>query len=558
MIKIFINSRPRDINISLGEAINVSELDNISFQIDLDGIPPKVYIEDYKVYLERKNNFFVSQKHQFFRESFGLSYLRIYHNNEVYEYIFNVLAEKVTSDQAQAIIEYVYAKNPNLLKVNLSRTTIQQNLVRDEDTHFESFLDFTQSFINYLDSKKSYLKNLVKMKSISKKEINNNRTNQIIDPEDVLFNLDKIYQDNTSSDIYINRNYYSASNLPSNSLTETFDFKDNQIILSGLIYTQINLKKFLDILNGIDLINPVNSDKEYSIFSSYTNNRHDISKVILKITSVGLIKRITLILKEIEYYIHFFKNTLKVSHKRPIYPEFTKLTMVNPFYKDIFLKIKNIYECGAFGIEGVTAKIKIRSMSKIYEFFCLYKMIESFENLGFFIKQEIKDGDIPQTITMERDDKILTIYYEKLIHYVDVLNKEESGLVSVNHSHKDKDYNFYNPDYIIEIYDKNSSNIFYYILDAKFRKSRNLINDNTLMKIKGKYFENLRYFNCKNNTLSNRNILGNIILYQGLDDFNLYENKHLSDFVSIPLFEAKSLYENIDQKFMNDLIRYTD
>lgn len=558
MIKIFINSQPRDINISLGEAINVSELDNISFQIDLDGIPPKVYIEDYKVYLERKNNFFVSQKHQFFRESFGLSYLRIYHNNEVYEYIFNVLAEKVTSDQAQAIIEYVYAKNPNLLKVNLSRTTIQQNLVRDDDTHFESFLDFTQSFINYLDSKKSYLKNLVKIKSISKKEINNNRTNQIIDPEDVLFNLDKIYQDNTSSDIYINRSYYSASNLPSNSLTETFDFKDNQIILSGLIYTQINLKKFLDILNGIDLISPVNSDKEYSVFSSYTNNRHDISKVILKITSVGLIKRITLILKEIEYYIHFFKNTLKVSHKRPIYPEFTKLTMVNPFYKDIFLKIKKIYECGAFGIEGVTAKIKIRSMSKIYEFFCLYKMIESFENLGFFIKQEIKDGDIPQTITMERDDKILTIHYEKLIHYVDVLNKEESGLVSVNYSHKDKDYNFYNPDYIIEIYDKNSSNIFYYILDAKFRKSRNLINDNTLMKIKGKYFENLRYFNCKNNTLSNRNILGNIILYQGLDDFNLYENKHLSDFVSIPLFEAKSLYENIDQKFMNDLIRYTD
>lgn len=558
MIKIFINSQLRDINISLGEAINVSELDNILFQIDLDGIPPKVYIEDYKVYLERKNNFFVSQKHQFFRESFGLSYLRIYHNNEVYEYIFNVLAEKVTSDQAQAIIEYVYAKNPNLLKVNLSRTTIQQNLVRDDDTHFESFLDFTQSFINYLDSKKSYLKNLVKMKSIYKKEINNNGTNQIIDPEDVLFNLDKIYHDNTSSDIYINRNYYSASNLPSNSLTETFDFKDNQIILSSLIYTQINLKKFLDILNGIDLINPVNSDKEYNSFSSYSNNRHDISKVILKITSVGLIKRITLILKEVEYYIHFFKNILKVSHKKPIYPEITKLTMVNPFYKDIFLKIKNIYECGAFGIDGVTAKIKIRSMSKIYEFFCLYKMIDSFENLGFFIKQEIKNGDIPQTITMERDDKILIIYYEKLIHYVDVLNKKESGLVSVNYYHKDKDYNFYNPDYVIEIHDKVSSNIFYYILDAKFRKSRNLINDSTLLKIKGKYFDNLRYFNCKNNTLSNRNILGNIILYQGLDDFQLYENQNLSDFVSIPIFEAKSLYENIDQKFMNDLIRYTD
>lgn len=557
MIKILINGQPRDINRSYGETINVFELDYVSLQLDLDGMRPEVYIEDYEVTLEKKNKSFFSEKHQFFRESFGLSYLRIYHNNEVYEYIFNVLAAKVTSDQAQAIIEYVYEKNPNLLKVNLSRTTIQQNLVKDEDTQFESFLDFTQSFINFLDSKKSYLKNLIKKKSVSKKEVYDNGTNKIIDPEDVIFNLDKIYQDNTSSDIYINRNYYSASNLPSNSLSETFDFKENQIILSSLIYTQVNLKKILDILTGIDLVSPVNSDKEYNKFFSYVN-KNDISKVILKVTSVGLLKRITLILKEIEYYIHFFKNVLKVSHKGPIYPKITKLTLANPFYKDIFLRIKYIYECGSFGLDGISAKIKIRSMSKIYEFFCLYKMIESFKSLGFFIKKEIKDGDIPQIIIMDRDDKKITIYYEKLIHYIENINKEESSLVSINYYHKDKEYSYYNPDYIVEIEDKISSNLFYYILDAKFRKSRNLISDNTLLKTKGKYFDNLRYFNCKNNTLSNGNILGNIILYQGQESFHLYENNHLSDFVSLPLFEVRSLCENIDQKFIKDLIRYTD
>lgn len=554
-MKIFINGKPKDLSRSFGEVINVFELDYISIQLDLDDNRPEVYIEDYEVSLDQKNKSFVSQRHQFFRESFGLSYLRIYHNDEKYEYIFNVLAEKVTSDQAQSIIKYVYEKNPNLLKVNLSRTTIQQNLVRDEDTHFESFLDFTQSFINFLDSRKFYLINLINKKSISKKEIIANRTNKIIDPEDVLLNLDKIYQDNTSSDIYINRNHYSASNLPSEYLSETFDFKDNQIILSSLIYTQINLKKILDIINGIDLINPINSDKEYNEFSS----RNDISRVILKVTSFGLLKRITLILKEIEYYTHFFKNVLKVSHKGPIYPQITKLTLANPFYKEIFLKIRNIYECGAFGMQGISAKIKIRSMSKIYEFFCLYKMIESLENLGFSIDEEYKSGDIPQIIKLSRDDKFIKIYYEKLINYIDNENLEYSTLVSTNYYHQgNKKYNYYNPDYVIEIEDKKSSKVFYYIIDAKFRSSRNLKADNTLQKTKGKYFDNLRYFDHRNNTLSNSNILGNILLYQGHENFGLYEDIHLKGFVSLPLFEARSLYENLDEKFISDLIKYTD
>lgn len=554
-MKIFINGKPKDLLRSFGEVINVFELDEVFIQLDIDGNKPEVYIEDYEVSLEQKNNSFVSPKHQFFRESFGLSYLRVYHNDKQYEYIFNVLAKKVTSDQAQSIIKYVYEKNPNLLKVNLSRTTIQQNLVQDEDTHFESFLDFTQSFINFLDSRKFYLRNLINKKSVNRKEIIANRTNKIIDPEDVILNLDKIYQDNTSSDIYINRNYYSASNLPSEYLSETFDFKDNQIILSSLIYTRTNLKNILDVIHGIDLSNPINSDKEYNELSS----RNDISRVILKVTSSGLLKRITLILKEIEYYTHFFKNILKVSHKGPIYPQITKLTLANPFYKDIFLKIRNIYECGAFGMQGISAKIKIRSMSKIYEFFCLYKMIESLENLGFSIEEEHKSGDIPQIIKLSRDDKSIKIYYERLINYIDNESLEDSTLVSTNYYHQGKKkYNYYNPDYVIEIEDKKTSKLFYYIIDAKFRSARNLKLDNTLQKTKGKYFDNLRYFDHRNNTLSNSNILGNILLYQGSENFRLYENSHLNGFVNLPLFEARSLYENLDANFISDLIKYTD
>lgn len=559
MIKIFIKDVARDLTGSLGDIIDIYELDFVSFQLNLAGSLPRVYIEDYEVVIERKNNFFISEKYQFFRESFGLSSVRIYYGDQVFEYVFNVLAEKVTCDQAESIIEYVYKKNPNLLKVNFSRTSVEKSLIRDESTHFESFLDFSQSLINYLDSKKTTLSKLVKKKFIIQKNIVGNHVNKQINPEEVICNIDKLYQDNTSSEIIINRNYYSSDGLKYDSLNETYDFTENKAILSGLIYTKLNLNKILDVIDGINLSESSNSDKEYSSFEKKDNYRKDISKVILKVTSGGILQRVLFLLKEIEYYIHFFKNKLNISYTGPVYPKLSKLTINHPFYNEIFNKIRYIYECGTFGLSDVVAKIKIRSMSKIYEFFCLYKLVEVFEKIGFILTNEIKEGYISKEIILYKDNKVIHLYYEKFINYIDKLPANTSDLVSINYDHSKRDkYNYYNPDFVILIKDIDKIHGSYYIFDAKFRRFENLKKDQVLKEIKFKYFDNIRYLDCDKRILSNRNILGNFILYQGNKNLSLFENIHLKKFISLPLFEIISLNENIDESFIKNLISYIE
>lgn len=559
MIKIFINGVARDLTGSLGDTIDIYELDFVCFQLNLQGSLPRVYIEDYEVVIERKNNSFFSEKYQFFRESFGLSYVRIYYGNQVFEYAFNVLAKKVTCDQAESIIEYVYKKNPNLLKVSFSRTSVEKSLIRDESTHFESFLDFSQSLINYLDSKKILLSKLVKKKFIIEKNIVGNHVNKQINPEDVICNIDKLYQDNTSSEIIINRNYYSSDGLKYDYLNETYDFTENKAILSGLIYTKLNLNKILDVIDGINLSESSNSDKEYCSFEKKEHYRRDISKIILKVTSGGILKRLLFLLKEIEYYIHFFKNKLGISYNGPVYPKLSKLTQDYPFYKEIFNKIRYIYECGTFGLSDIVAKIKIRSMSKIYEFFCLYKLVDVCEKIGFTLISEVKIGDIPKEIILSNGNKIIHLYYEKIIHYIHNLPDKISDLVSINYDHeKREEYNYYNPDFIVLIKDVDKMHGSYYIFDAKFRRLENLKRDQTLKKIRFKYFENIRYFDCNRKTLSNRNILGNFILYQGNENLSLFENIHLNEFISLPLFEIISLNENLAESFIENLISYTE
>ena len=198
-------------------------------------------------------------------------------------------------------------------------------------------------------------------------------------------------------------------------------------------------------------------------------------------------------------------------------------------------------------------------MSKIYEFFCLYKLVEVFEKIGFTLISEIKDGDIPKEIVMNKGDKFIHLYYEKIIDYIDNLPTNTSGLVSVDYEHSKRDkYNYYNPDFVILIKDANKNHGSYYIFDAKFRRIENLKKDQVLKEIKYKYFDNIRYLDCDKKTLSNKNILGNFILYQGDKNLSLYENIHLKDFISLPLFEIISLNESLDDSFIEKLISYTE
>ena len=557
MIKIIINDKPID-EVSIGKVIDINELDKVTFQIDLDLVAPKLFIEDYEVLLKKNKYFFSSESYQFFRESFGLSYIRIYTDKEVYEYVFNVLAQKITCDQAHSIIQYVYLKNPNLLKINFSRTTLEQSLVRDEDTQFESFLDFSQSLITYLDNRKENLKKFIKKQLLSKKKSSENHINQDIHPEDVLFNLDKLFQDNNSSEILINGKFYSSNNLPATVLIDTFDFKENQIILAALFYIHSNLNNFLKTLESINLIESNHSDKEYSNFIKKDYYRNDLSKIILQVTSIGLLKRINLIIKEVEHYIRFFKNSLQVSYSGPIYPKLTQIANTNIFYKEVFKKISAVYECGSFGLNGISAKIKIRSMSKIYEFFCLYKIIDCLQSLGFIIVNEVEKNNLPNLFVLQKEEKVISIFYEKVISYISQYDKKESDLVSTNYSHENSIYGYYNPDYIILIHDKIKKTKNYYILDAKFRSFESLQRNQVLKNTKQKYFDNIKYLNFEKNTLSNKNILGNIILYQGKKNFSLFENIHLQGFTTLPIFEAVSLYDEFEPKLMEKLISYCD
>lgn len=528
-----------------GSSIEIHELDKIQFEIQCQDSAPELYIEDYKVSLRKVGDVFISEEYQFFRESFGESLIRLYAEGKYNEYLANVLAQKVTCDKAIEIIEFLYERNPNLLKVDFSRTTIEKTLVSSNEVNFESFIDFSQNFINLLNKNRHALKTLIKSK-VSKKI---NDVGGIINPEDVISNLDRLYQDQTSSDVIINNNFYSTKDIKGESLHNFYDFHENRVILSGLIYTKNQLYKIKEFLSGAGMENSLSFDKEYA---SFKEEKYNFSKIILQVTSDGLLKRINLIINDLDAYINFFKIKLNVNYVKPIYPLITNFVRNSKFYKDIFFEIKCLYECGVFGFNDVVSKIKIRSMSKIYEFFCFYKLEDVFINLGFNMVEQDILHNLPTKTIFDNELIEIEIQYEPKIPYID--DASRSGLVRLTYGRK---FNFYNPDYVVSIKNKLINKESYYIFDAKFRSYQSLVRYEELEKLKSKYFNDVNYLDIYKKTISNKEIFGVFLIYPGDNKIALSQGGIFGNYISLPIFNGIPLKNNFDSNYIESLIKYT-
>lgn len=544
-IYLLKDGKKRLLNESGVSQIELHELDKVQFEIQCLSTSPEIYIEDYKVSLKKEGDAFLSEEYQFFRESFGESKIRLYADGTNNEFLINVLAQKVTCDKALEIIDFLYKKNPNLLKIDFSRTTIEKSLVSSQETNFEGFIDFSQNLINFLNKSRSNLKNLIKKKMA--KKFNDFGGN--VNPDDVICNLDRIFYDEASSDVLIKKNFYSIKDIKGESFYDFYDFYENRVILSGLIYTKNQLYNIKNFLSGSTLHEDFSFDKEYSNFKEGSFN---FSKIILQVTSDGLLKRINIIINELDSYISYLNKKLKINHSKPFYPRVTNTIKNSLFYKELFFIIKCLYECGTFGFNDVVSKFKVRSMSKIYEFFCFYKLEDIFLDLNFTMIDRITDKYMPKKTTFENEEVVLEIIYEPVIPHIN--DTYESGLVRVSFG---GNFNYYNPDYIINVRSKKTNKDAYYILDAKFRSYNSLSKYEELEKIKKKYFDDMGYVSFEKMSVSNKSIFGVCLIYPGDKKLFLSSQSDLSEkYVSLPIFNGIPMTNSFDKSYMRNLIKY--
>ena len=215
----------------------------------------------------------------------------------------------------------------------------------------------------------------------------------------------------------------------------------------------------------------------------------------------------------------------------------------------LFDQISIWYKLGEPDFSGLRFLSKIRSISKIYELFCLYKIYELFHNHGWNIikatRSEHLGADVPASVIFDKDGEQVEIYYEPMISG---LNENTKHLDLVDLYHKEGwDYNFYSPDYVIKHSYKGQIN--YFILDAKYSTYHTVKNIH-LPKVYEKYYTNMAVADLKRSILSTDKIIAISVLYPSFPQLfsNHRGNKnHISrGILRLPLYSGISVQDDLD------------
>lgn len=510
-IKVFIRGE----EVILSSVIKVFDMDTVEFEITgndrsyLSSIEVKIFLEDYEIPCVNMGDGLTlkSQINHLFRESFGYSNVRIFVDNEIFsELLFNVSTDENKFNNIKSMMGYLLRNNERILDLCFARTKYKSKNDGELEASFDTIISLAENIIKIFTEKTPVLRKELRNRLELVKENTNEKNFYNINPYDVINNLDQLYQGYSPNSLTLFGKIYSLDNIQRENYIDSYDLEENRILLGGLISIK---EMLLTISSTIDkkLYRPT-YDKEYEkIKPFYKLNEFSIDDLYVQITTAGMQKRIESIIIYIDELLYFFQRKLNINFKGFIPPNLTPFIIKSSFYLTIYKYLDDWYSLGNpnIGIDHDLAKI--RSTSKIYELFTLYKLIDTLHSDGWEVINSIVNNSyqrfIPSEVNFRKEDTSLNLYYEKKILGFNE-NTQHNDLVALNKNDPKKQYNYYNPDFILVKQKEN--NVSYYIFDSKYSSSSTLRTYKVLDNLYEKYFSNMATYDQVNNVLQKNSI----------------------------------------------------
>ena len=247
------------------------------------------------------------------------------------------------------------------------------------------------------------------------------------------------------------------------------------------------------------------------------------------------------VIKIFNRYQKLFKDVQPKIEK----PVLTTVFAQKLHYKKAFSLIKNLNDY-KFDLFGEFKLLNISKLSKLYEVYNLYVILESIKQklrLDFFNISAFSDrnDEIIEKITFDNTNYSIRLLYEQKF-YDFSKTKQETELRRIDI----KKGNYYNPDYIIEIFDKIKQKKKYYILDAKYSKLHT-VRSNHLPDVIEKYIINTGINESPNTKVNSLNLIFPNEFGQKIIESDYFEP-------TIELTASKPNFENELKLFINRIL----
>ena len=464
---------------------------------------PTLFIEDYEIplsihYDEYSNKTFHSISGLLFRESFGLTVVSVRLGEDSIELVFEVLVKKINAQQVEDMIRYLTHKQDDIMRICLASN---QPIMETSDP--ETILNTVDTFINTLTSCRLELQNHLKKRLIPiKQPAWKASKNSDIDPFDIIFNLDVLEPVISDADVVVNGRKYSITETEVTTLEPTANVKENAILLGGL-YSMRRIITLLLHNIAEELIQKQLEDKEYE----------SLSDVLSRLTSANMKQRCKNQLLSLDEFILYFEKNLGIQYQGECRPIITPFVRASRVYRRLFEQLHDWYLLGEPSLDGRLCLARLRSVSKIYEFVVLFKLIDYLSENNWSVIHTDWSSQlefVPSVVIFERENITLTLNYEIKIHPYHALHTKHLDLVDIKHSTLRGEHDYWCPDFLLKL--ETNDKTVYLVFDAKYSTASS-VKKYHLPSLLEKYFNSMAVYDAYNQLLKQDGILAVIALF---------------------------------------------
>ena len=475
-------------------------------RLDLEDLSIPLQREDFTDENGRRVVAFSSFPDRIFRESFGVAFLRVYMGEEEFPLPFEVLATKVTAAQTERMIRYLAEQRENIIRVCLARTKRPAGMTNDGRADPEVVLSTAERIINTLLDCRGELRHHIHSKLVPSKvpAWRAEQSGSLIDPIDVIFNIDSLRPSDGRQDVVLRGRTYSTSAIDATTLVSNTNVPENSVLLGGLY----SIRRVISLLMG-----EISGAFKGRLIASYDKEYVSLGEMLIKLTGGAMYERCERVLTSAETLIWMLERDFGIEFKGEAHPKITPYVRSSRLYRNIFDQYHRWYNLGNPSIDGDLFLIKLRSLSKIFEFYVLFRLFE------YLIKKEwiITDFSlsdefeklIPNTISFEKNDIKINLSYEQNI-FTHSSRTRHMDLIKI--AHPEHPGNRWCPDYTLRIEDMSRGVTRYLILDAKY-STPYWVENSHLKKIHDKYYVHMAVFDEPKNFISRNEILGIFAIY---------------------------------------------
>lgn len=447
----------------------------------------ELYVGDYSVPLHYNSvtDCFETETELIFGGCFDLACVSVYTDDgEGMEKVFytnfiRIATTKQTVKQVTQMLREIEENVPNFLEICFSRNKKISGLIKNNIRSIWNTIKIVDEIIMIYEENYGYFSNHKKASVEPVTAVVDAKAMRTIDQESLRWiasNPDNFIQTDKNSGIIIKGKNFVPSKVKTYLPQYSYDVYENRVVLGFLQ----NVVDYLDnqITGFKNAIIDLETVPESIVLQ--LPNTHDLTGRCVFIYYKGIIERLDQkrsLLQEVYYrYEKVFECPTEIIYGTP------KLT--NTFkhvyhYRICYECMVKWFEAGNYTLDHLNYLFKLKTLSRIFEYFCLIKLQTALLKCGFVFREskrivyDIEDDieDINNQYVFSGNGYELTLLYEPFI-WVDKIN-EEMNLYSTGYNFSKNIWNNrWEPDFVLKI--SSSYREYYYILDAKYSTFRNV------------------------------------------------------------------------------------